>query len=195
MPVVSWIWVSIAPWSQKGQPYPRVHQAQHCHWGRERTVPLCSVLCGLTSCTGCSLGTTAQEGQQTIRGLQRWWRVRCVRSSWGLLVQPKEEETEGRYCGANTELCTLWQQQSLREQRGAVSGEGQGVLGKGSAPEGGGYGTGCPRAMGTALSWVQRVFGQCSRTLGLDFGWCVWSWELHDTSNPQSLPTWIILWP
>ena len=39
--------------SPKGQLYPGVHQAQHCHWVRECVVPLFSVLCGLTLSSGC----------------------------------------------------------------------------------------------------------------------------------------------
>ena len=39
----------------------------------------------------------------------------------------------------------LWgQQQGLREQHGAVSGEGYVGVGTGSAPGSGGHGTGCP---------------------------------------------------
>ena len=45
----------VCPGGQKVRPYPGVHQAQHCHRAREGVV-LCSVLCGLTSSTGCRFG-------------------------------------------------------------------------------------------------------------------------------------------
>lgn len=44
-----------------------MHQAQHCHWVKGGLVLLCSALCGLTSCTGCSVGATTSERQKAIR--------------------------------------------------------------------------------------------------------------------------------
>jgi len=35
---------AVCPGSPEGQPYPRLHEAQHCHRVRERTVPLCSAM-------------------------------------------------------------------------------------------------------------------------------------------------------
>ena len=46
---------AVHPGSQEGLSYPGMHQGQHC-WVREEVVPLCSVLCGLTSRTGCRFG-------------------------------------------------------------------------------------------------------------------------------------------
>ena len=62
---------------QKVQLYPGVHQAQHRPQARGGVVPLCSVLCGLTSCTGCGRGATVHKGHTSVSngGLQIWGRV------------------------------------------------------------------------------------------------------------------------
>jgi len=68
-----------------------------------------------------------------------------------------------------------WQQQGLEGTAWSCQGRGSWGLGRGSAPQSGGHGTGCP------VQWsrhqdagVQWVFEQCSQTLSLDSGWsCV----------------------
>jgi len=54
----------------------------------------------------------------------------------GVLMAAAAPHRERR---GSAELCSLWQRQGPRERHGAVSGEGQWGLGKGSAPEGGGH--------------------------------------------------------
>ena len=44
----------MCPGNPKAQLHPWVHQAQHCQQVRGGVVPLCSVLCDLTSSTGCN---------------------------------------------------------------------------------------------------------------------------------------------
>ena len=46
---------------------PGVHRTQHCHREKGGVVLLCSVLCGLTSCTGCSVGATTSGGHKAMR--------------------------------------------------------------------------------------------------------------------------------
>lgn len=70
-------------------------------------------------------------------------------------------------------ISAFWrQQQDPREWNEAVSGEGQvGGLGKCSSPGGSGRGTGCRgRWSEPRPARAQGVFGQCSHTLGLNFG-------------------------
>jgi len=96
-----------------------------------------------------ALGATIKEGHKTIRKCEK---AGCKdgeesggQSVWGAvegpqLVQPRAEELRGGLMEAaapHRELCSLWQQQGLREWHGAVSGEWWGVSGKGSSPAGG----------------------------------------------------------
>ena len=37
--MANWICVSVVPWQPEGQPYPEVHQAQHCQLGKGRDCP------------------------------------------------------------------------------------------------------------------------------------------------------------
>lgn len=59
--------------SPKGTPYPGVHRAQHCQRARGGLILLCSLLCGLTSCTGeaspptLSVGGTTSEAHKAMR--------------------------------------------------------------------------------------------------------------------------------
>lgn len=67
-------------------------------------------------------------------------------------------------------------------------------LGKGSAPEGAGHGTGCPgQWLWSQASGVQDVFRQHFQTLGLNVGWGNLKPGVGLSDLCESFPTWDIL--
>ena len=71
-----------------------------------------------------------------------------------------------------------------------VRGEADWVSGKGSSPEGGGHGTGCPGQQAwPQATGVQGTFQQRSQTKGLNFGWYCVETGVGLDGPYQSLPT------
>ena len=121
----------------------KLYRSQQCaltpggpttHWGAPgpalplgegRGCPLCSALCGLISCTGCSLGPTAQNGCKTIlesiqrrdakmgKGLEDKVYEEC-RGPWVCLAQSRGAEwrphgscSSSQGVEGSAELCSL----------------------------------------------------------------------------------------
>lgn len=125
--------------------------------------------------------------------------TKCVKSSWGPSVGSTQSrgDTEGRLHGswwATLSSALRWQQQSLREWHGAASGEAQvGVPERFWTRGRLGPGTGSPGLQPWAAR-VQRVFGQCSQTQGLNFGWTCAEPRVEHGDPCGSLPIQDVLW-
>jgi len=178
----------VCPGSQKVQLYQAVQQAQHCKWVRGGVVPLlCSVLHGLTSSTGACYNIRHEtipkcpkvgyKGAESSRAQDTPGAAEVPgfssAQSRGAEGRPHGSHSSSQRAELNSALCD-----SSRARGNGVElcqGRGSWELGKESAPEGGGHGTGCPgqRARPQAIR-VQKASGHRVWILGD----AVWSQEV-----------------